>query len=38
MSTKAAQSWAELNERQRLYLSVIYDADQAAEGVVTKYG
>ncbi|MGH3770019.1 MAG: hypothetical protein ACRDRW_01230 [Pseudonocardiaceae bacterium] len=31
MSTKAEQAWAVLNERQWLYLSVIYDADQAAE-------
>ncbi|XTZ13894.1 hypothetical protein ACQSSU_20570 [Micromonospora echinospora] len=28
---KAAQAWAGLNERQRLYLSAIYDADQERE-------
>lgn len=31
VSTKAEQAWAGLNERQRLYLSTIFDMDQAAE-------
>lgn len=28
---RAAAAWAKLNERQRIYMRVLYDADQAAE-------
>jgi len=30
-AVKGAKVWAELNERQRLYLSTIFGVDQAAE-------
>jgi hypothetical protein len=30
-ASKAAAAWQSLNDRQRLYLSAIFDADQAAE-------
>lgn len=30
-TAKATKAWAELNDRQRLYLSTIFDFDQAAE-------
>lgn len=37
MSTaRADRAWVELNERQRLYLSVIFDADQAAEAEIKR--
>ncbi|MBE1608602.1 hypothetical protein [Actinopolymorpha pittospori] len=29
--TRAGRAWAGLNERQRVYLRVIYDRDRAAE-------
>lgn len=30
-TTKAEQTWSELNQRQRMYLSTIFDEDQRAE-------
>jgi hypothetical protein len=33
---KAAEAWAGLNERQRIYLKAIYDADQRAEAVANS--
>lgn len=33
-TAKAAKAWAELNDRQRLYLSTIFDADQRAEAEI----
>jgi hypothetical protein len=33
---KARATWDALNQRQRLYLAAIYDADQAAEAAVAQ--
>lgn len=39
MSKRAAEAWGSLNARQRVYLSTIYEADQAAEeDVKARYG
>lgn len=36
MTTAAQRAWTELNERQRLYLSVIFEFDQAAEADIKR--